>query len=94
MGKMASKITSPIICLLNPFFQAQIKENIKAPRHWPLCGEFTGEEFSAQMASNAEWFHLMTSSCPYGVMYNVKLIHSRTWTEVLVYRRLNKDVNG
>ena len=24
-----------------PFIQAQIKENIKAPRHWPLCGEFT-----------------------------------------------------
>ena len=21
-----------------PFVQAQIKENIKAPRHWPLCG--------------------------------------------------------
>ena len=27
----------------------QIKENIKVPRHWPLCGEFP-----AQMASNAE----------------------------------------
>ena len=25
-----------------PFIQAQIKENIKALRHWPLCGEFTG----------------------------------------------------
>ena len=38
-----------------PFIRAQIKENIKAPRHWPLCGEFTGTgEFSAQMASNAE----------------------------------------
>ena len=33
----------------------QIKENIKVPRHWPLCGEFTGTgEFPAQMASNAE----------------------------------------
>ena len=33
-----------------------MKENIKAPpRHWPLCGEFTGTgEFPAQMASNAE----------------------------------------
>ena len=29
------------------FIQTQIKENIKAPRHWPLCGEC---------------FHLMTSS--------------------------------
>ena len=24
------------------FIHAQIKENIKASRHWPLCGEFTG----------------------------------------------------
>ena len=25
------------------FIQAQIKENIKAPRYWPLCREFTGD---------------------------------------------------
>ena len=25
--------------------QAQIKENIKAPRHWPLWGEFTGDRW-------------------------------------------------
>ena len=32
----------------------QIKENIKAPRHWPLWGEFTGTgEFPAQRASYA-----------------------------------------
>ena len=28
-----------------PFIQAQIKGNIKAPRHWPLCGEFTGHRW-------------------------------------------------
>ena len=32
------------------FIQMQIKENIKAPHHWPLRGEFT------------KCFHLMTSS--------------------------------
>ena len=38
-----------------PFIQTQIKENIKASRHWPLCGEFTGPRWiPAQMASNAE----------------------------------------
>ena len=38
-----------------PFIQTQIKENIKAPRHWPLCGEFTGTgDFPAQRASYAE----------------------------------------
>ena len=26
-----------------PFIRAQIKENIEVPRHWPLCGEFTGD---------------------------------------------------
>ena len=29
-----------------PFIQAQIKENTKAPRHWPLCGEFTGDRWT------------------------------------------------
>ena len=28
-----------------PSIRAQIKENIKAPRHWPLCGEFTGDRW-------------------------------------------------
>ena len=37
------------------FIQTQMTENIKAPRHWPLCWEFTGTgEFPAQKASNAE----------------------------------------
>ena len=27
-----------------PFIRAQIKANIKARRHWPLCGEFTGDQ--------------------------------------------------
>ena len=49
---MASQITSLTI-VTQLFIQAQIKENIKDPRHQPLCGEFTGE-FSAQMVSNAE----------------------------------------
>ena len=31
----------PRDCLLNGLFKAQIKENIKAPRHWLLWGEFT-----------------------------------------------------
>ena len=51
---MASQITSLTI-FTQPFIQAQIKENIKAPRHWPLCGEFTGDWWiPALMASNAE----------------------------------------
>ena len=38
-----------------PYDQAHIKEIIKAPRHWPLWGKFTGDsEFLAQRASNVE----------------------------------------
>ena len=28
-----------------PFIRTQMKVNIKAPRHWPLCGEFTGDRW-------------------------------------------------
>ena len=45
----------PHRCLLKRLFKAQIKENIKAPRHWPLWGEFTGGRWiPTQRASNAE----------------------------------------
>ena len=44
MGDMATQITSLTIIYLT-VFQAQIKENIKAPRHWPLWGEFTGDRW-------------------------------------------------
>ena len=36
----------PRDCLLNRLFKAQIKENIKVPRHWPLQGEFTGDRWT------------------------------------------------
>ena len=53
MSSIASQITGVSIAFTQPFVQAQITENIKAPRHWPLLEEFTGE-FPAQRASNAE----------------------------------------
>ena len=48
----------PQLCI-----QAQIKENIKAPRHWPLWGEFTGDRWiprtKGQYAENVSvwWRH-------------------------------------
>ena len=44
IGSMASQIQASRSCTQS-FIQAQIKEDIKAPRHrhWPLCGEFTGD---------------------------------------------------
>ena len=47
------------------FVQVQIKENIKAPRHWPLCGEFTADRWIPRTKGQlrGKCFHLMTSSC-------------------------------
>ena len=42
MFALASQITSRVILFTQPFIQAHMKEHIKAPRHWALCGEFTG----------------------------------------------------
>ena len=40
------RLKSPASWLFTqPFIQAQIKENIKAPRHWPLYGEFIGDRW-------------------------------------------------
>ena len=65
MSRVWLRLTSPASRLFTqPLFQAQIKENIKAPRHWPLCGEFTGDQWiprtKGQLCGNC--VHLMTSS--------------------------------
>ena len=52
MGAIAPQITTLTIVFTHPFIQAQIKENMKAPRHLPLGGEFTSD--TIQKASNAE----------------------------------------
>ena len=47
LGESCSKV--------QPIVQAQIKENIKAPRRWPLCGNSpVTDGFPSQRASNAE----------------------------------------
>ena len=42
----------------------QINENIKAPRHWPLCWEFTGHRWIPRTKGQqrGKCVHLMTSS--------------------------------
>ena len=50
MWKTAYKYTHQSLINEYVFFsvskiQAQIKENIEDPRHWPLCGEFTGDRW-------------------------------------------------
>ena len=61
MSVMASHITSLTVV---SFIHAQIKENMKAPRHWPLCGELTGDRWipHTKGQQRGKCFHLMTSS--------------------------------
>ena len=78
MGTIASQFTSLTIVYSIVFIQTQIKENSKAPRHWPLCGEFTGNRWIPRTNGQlrGKCFHLMTSSCllrrelPYYLSYS------------------------
>ena len=70
-----------------PFIQAQIKGNIKAPRHWLLCGEFTGTgEFPAQRASYAEnvsiWWRHHGPRYIESLWYNADACIVRTWMDM------------
>ena len=45
MSAMAPQITGVSIICSTASVQAEIKENIKDPRLWPLCGESTGDRW-------------------------------------------------
>ena len=65
-------------CLLNRFFQTQMKENIKAPRHWPLWGDFNGDRWIPRTKGQlrGKCFHLMTSSCEMVMSAPIRLAYS------------------
>ena len=95
MTMIASKSPASLL-FAQPFVQAQIKENIKAPRQWPLCGEFTGDrwiprtiswpQFPAPRASNAEnvfiwWRH--HDGCKKGAVRTATLNRHSQWETTL-----------
>ena len=63
MSMSLSQITNLTIVYLTVYLGAD-QRNIKAPRHWPLWGEFTGDRWIPD--TKGQWhekcFHLMTSS--------------------------------
>ena len=85
------RLNSPASRLfIQRFIEAQIKEDIKAPRNWPLYGEFTGHgEFRAQRASYAEnisiWWrhhgevHRAHASCSPKLPLNENIICFTNW---------------
>ena len=62
MGSIASQITSLTNISSNVY--SGTDQNIKAPRHWPLCGKFTGDRWIPRTKGQkpGKCFHLMTSS--------------------------------
>ena len=78
MSKWARwRLKSPASALFAQLLvQAQIKENIKASRYWPLCGEFTGDRCIPH--TKGQWrgkcFVSMTSSWSRG---------EREWMETI-----------
>ena len=78
-----------------------MKENIKAPRHWPLCGEVTGTgEFPAQRASYAEnasiwWRHHETGKY-YSMVrefFGFRVEHAVSIFDTESSRKILKDPN-
>ena len=59
------------------FIQAQIKENIKAPRHWPLWREVTGDRWipHTKGQQRGKYFHLVTSSFCNHMLYQALKLH-------------------
>ena len=64
MGAISTLITSLTVVYSTVYSDAD-QGNIKAPRHWPLCGEFTGDRWISRTNGQyrGKYFHLMTSSC-------------------------------
>ena len=70
MGAIASQTPASRL-LTQSIFQTQIKENIKALRRWPLCGEFTADRWipctNGQLRENVSiwWRHhgITNTSC-------------------------------
>ena len=63
--------------------RAQIKENSKAPRHWPLCWEFTGDRWIPR-AKGQFLFDDVLMNCRNKNTKTRKLILTMTWPNPLL----------
>ena len=71
MSTMASQITNLMI-VYSIVYSGADQVNMKAPRHWPLCGEFTGDRWIPRTngQQRGKCFHLMTSSWSVGITWS------------------------
>ena len=70
-----------------PFIQAQIKENIKAPRHWPLWGNSpVTDEFPAQRSSYGEYVFIWWRHHDFTLHEARPLSYSSLWLSLPCHR--------
>ena len=81
MGTIASQITSLTI-IYSIVYSDAVQRNIKAPRHWPLCGEFSGDRWIPRTNGQlrGKCFHLMTSS------WNILGVSGLMWATYIFFK--------
>ena len=74
MGTIVSQITSLTIVYSIVYSDAD-QRKIKAPRHWPLCGEFTADRWIPRTNGQlrGKCFHLMTSSWYMNLTFSMQI---------------------
>ena len=79
MTMLASQITS-LTVVYSIVYSGVNQKNIKTPRHWPLCGKFTGDRWISRINGQlrGKCFHLMTSSW-------TRKKHSLQWSQYRQY---------
>ena len=95
MGAIASQITSLTIVYS---IQTQIKENTKAPRHWPLGNSPGTGEFPAQMASYAEnvsiWWRHHGSEAMLIQVIPPNAVTRDDWVDSIIYIPAGTRIGG
>ena len=91
-GAIASQIISLTIVYLT-VYSAQIKENIKAPRHWLLCRKFTGDRriprTNGHLRENVSigWRHHVTSNLKWCCINGKDLNSSDLYTWCVLFMK-------
>ena len=78
MSSIASPITS-LTAVYSTLIQAQVNEKIKAPRRWPLWGEFTGDLQNGPVMRKMFPFDGVIMSYSLLKSHAVLLYHKSTW---------------
>ena len=75
----------PYYCLFSRLLKVHIKENIKAPRHWPLWGEFTGDK------GPVAWKIFPFNDVIMSMILVIWWIPLANWTDITITKKLSKS---